>query len=136
MSKMKIEVDSVVPISSSIEDGFFRYWLESLKFIHHLTAGQMDVLAAFLKHRYMLSKNISDPEILDKFTMGSETRKKVLAESKMSNTHFQVVMNALKKSNAIIDGKINPRLIPTISEGATSFKLLIYFNLDKDANSK
>lgn len=135
MEKKKIEVDSIIPISSSLNDGFFRYWLESLKFIHHLTASQMDVLAAFLKHRHMLSKNISDPEILDKFTMSNETRKKVMAESKMSTTHFQVVMSALKKNKAIVDGRINPRLIPTVSDDATSFKLLIYFNL-KDADNK
>ena len=135
MEKKKIEVDSIIPISSSLNDGFFRYWLESLKFIHHLTASQMDVLAAFLKHRHMLSKNITDPEILDKFTMSNETRRKVMAESGMSTTHFQVVMSPLKKSKAIIDGKINPRLIPTVSDDASSFKLLIYFNL-KDANNK
>ncbi len=135
MEKKKIEVDSIIPISSSLNDGFFRYWLESLKFIHHLTASQMDVLAAFLKHRHMLSKNISDPEILDKFTMSNETRRKVMAESKMSTTHFQVVMSALKKNKAIVDGRINPRLIPTVSDDATSFKLLIYFNL-KDADNK
>ncbi len=136
MEKKKIEVDSIIPISSSLENGFFRHWLESLRFIHHLTGNQMDVLAAFLKHRFKLSKNISDPELLDRFTLSKETRKRVMAEFNMSAPQLYMVMSALKKSKAIVDGRINSRLIPTITEGANSFKLLIYFNLNKDADSK
>jgi hypothetical protein len=88
----------------------------------------MDVIACFLKHRWELSKSISDPALLDKIVMSEDARKKVIKECNISLPHFYVIMSNLKKSKIIVDNVINPRLIPNIREDDNGFfQLLILF---------
>nr|DAR32436.1 MAG TPA: hypothetical protein [Bacteriophage sp.] len=122
-------VDNVVRIPTSLDDNFFRYWFEFLKPFHKLTEREIEVIACFVKHRYELSKVIKDTEILDRVTMGEDTKRKIREECNMTFPHFQVIMGKLRKSKVLIDNKINPRFIPNISENAESFGLLLYFEL-------
>lgn len=122
--------DSVVAIPCNI-DTFFRRWFEFLEPFHKLTAREMDVATAFVKHRYELSKVIKDPEILDRELMGEYTRKQIREECNITLPYFQVIMGKFRKNKIIVDGKLNPRFIPNISEDADSFKLLLYFDLKK-----
>src|SRR5574344_1546941 len=126
---MAKQVDSVVRIPCKVDGKFFRYWFEFLQPFHNLTEREMDVITSFVKQRYELSKVIKDNEILDKVTMSEDTKKKVREECDISLPHFQVIMGKLRKNKVIIDGKINPRYIPSVDEETGTFQLLLLFEL-------
>jgi hypothetical protein len=122
-------INNVITIPTSTEGKFFRYWLEFLRPFHKLTERETDVMAAFLKQRYELSKVIKDQEVLNKYTMNEETKRKVREECGITQAHFQVIMTKLKKSKMIDNGRINPKFIPRVEEDAKNFLLLLSFNL-------
>ena len=121
--------DNVVRIPTSLSTKFFRYWFEFLYPFHKLTDREIDVITSLVKQRYELSKVIKDDEILDRVTMSEDTKKKVREECNISLTHFLVIMGKLRKSNVIINNKINPKFIPNIDEESGNFKLLLLFDL-------
>lgn len=125
---MAKQVDSIVRIPCKVDGKFFRYWFEFLTPFHNLTEREMDVITSFVKQRYELSKVIKDNEILDKVTMSEDTKKKVREECVISLPHFQVIMGKLRKNKVIIDGKINPRYIPSVDEENGSFKMMLLFD--------
>lgn len=125
---MAKQVDSIVRIPCKVDGKFFRYWFEFLTPFHNLTEREMDVITSFVKQRYELSKVIKDNEILDKVTMSEDTKKKVREECDISLPHFQVIMGKLRKNKVIIDGKINPRYIPSVDEENDSFKMMLLFD--------
>lgn len=122
------QIDSIVRIPTKIDEGFFKYWFMFLRPFHNLTEREMDVITSFVKQRYELSKVIKDNEILDKVTMSEDTKKKVREECDISLPHFQVIMGKLRKNKVIIDGKINPRYIPSVDEKNGSFKMMLLFD--------
>ena len=121
--------NNVVNIPTSLDGNFFKYWFQFLQPFHNLTNREMEVITCFVRHRYELSKVISDNEILDKVTMGEDTKKKIREECNISPINFQVIMSKLRKSGVIKDNKINPRFIPNITEENGVFKLLLLFEL-------
>ena len=123
------KANNIIRIPTSLTGKFFNYWLQFLKPYHQLTERETEVVACFLKHRYELSKVIKDTEILDKVTMGEDTRKKIIKECNVTLPYFQVIMGKLRKNKVVIDGKINPRFIPNISEEEGIFQLLLLFEL-------
>ena len=125
---MAKQVDSIVRIPCKVDEGFFKYWFMFLRPFHNLTEREMDVITSFVKQRYELSKVIKDNEILDKVTMSEDTKKKVREECDISLPHFQVIMGKLRKNKVIIDGKINPRYIPSVDEENGSFKMMLLFD--------
>lgn len=126
---MKWKPNSSLRIPTSLKGKFFRYWFEFLRPFHKLTDREIDVISAFVRQRYDLSKVISDPEILDRETMSEVTKRKVREECNISLAHFQVIMGKLRKSKVIENGRINPKFIPNIVEGESSFTLLLLFDL-------
>ena len=62
---MEVAANNVIRIPTS-QKKFFRYWYEFLKPFHKLTDREIDVITAFTYERYLLSKVISDEDILDK----------------------------------------------------------------------
>ena len=112
-----------VPVTDILD--FFKWWCVFLRLFIPLTERETDVVASLLKQRWELSKIIKDPSILDTMTMSSDTLDKVVKECKITKQHFYVVMSSLKKKG-VIDGHINPRLIPNMKEEGT-FKLTILF---------
>lgn len=123
------KINNVVRITTSLNTKFFRYWFEFLQPFHKLTDREMDVITAFVKYRYELSKKISDPDILDKVVMGEDIRKKIREDCNLTLAHFQVIVGKLRKNKVILDGKINPRFIPNIKEENGTFQLLLLFDL-------
>ncbi len=125
---MKTQVDSVIRIPCKVDGKFFRYWFEFLQPFHHLTERETDVITAFVKQRYELSKVIKDDGILDKVTMSEDIKRAVRDECKISLPHFQVIMGKLRKNNIIVDGKINPRYIPNLTEENGAFRMMLVFD--------
>lgn len=120
-------INNIVRIPCKLDNKFFRYWFEFLEPFHHLTEREMDVITSLVKHRYELSKVISDSEILDKVTMSDDTKRKVMQECDITLPYLQVILGRLKKNRVIIDGKINPKYIPNVIEEEGSFKLMLLF---------
>lgn len=127
---MKGDVDSVLNISTSLKDKFFKQWFKFLLPYHGLTDREMDVAAAFLLKRYELSKVISDVNILNTVLMNEDTKRDIRERCGIKHPHFQVIMGKLRKSNIIIDNKINPRFIPKVKEENGNFKLLLLFTFN------
>lgn len=127
----KLNPHGVINIPASLEGSFFRYWFEFLRPFHNLTARELDVITAFTKQRYELSKVINDDTILDKVVMSEDIRKQVREECNLSLPHFQVIMSKLRDNKVIVDNKINPRFIPNIKEEDGNFKLLLFFDFKK-----
>lgn len=123
------KANNIVRISTLLDGKFFRYWFEFLRPFHKLTDREIDVISAFSKHRYELSKVIKDNDILDKVTMSEDIKKKVREECNITLPHFQVIMGKLRKSKVIIDGKINQKFIPNIDEESGYFQLMLLFEL-------
>lgn len=124
------KMNNVIRIPTSINTSFFRFWFEFLRPFHNLTDREMQVASSLLKRRYELSKVIQDEGILDKVVMSEDTKKVVREECNISLPHFQVIMGKLRKNKVILDGRINPRFIPNLTEEQGSFRLLLNFELN------
>lgn len=120
--------NNIVEVRTGVDTGFFKWWCTFLHPLINLTGRETDVMASFLKQRHELAKSITDPAILDRMVMSQETRRKVMRECGVTQEHFYVVMSNLRKSGVIVDGRINPRLIPNLrDDGSGYFQLLILF---------
>lgn len=120
---------NVISIPTSLEGKFFRYWLEFLRPIHKLTNREIEVVELFLKHRYKLSKVVSDEELLDKIAMGEDIKKEIRETLGITLEHFQVIMSKLRKNQVIVDNRLNRKFIPNIIKNDNTFYLLLYFDL-------
>ena len=127
---MERRPNNVIALKSSLSGKFFRIWLEFLRPFHKLTERETDVMAAFLKERFELSKVVSDQEVLNRLTMSEDTKKKIRETCNISQTHFQVIMTKLKKNNIISNNRIKPKFIPRIDKNAKGFQLLLAFDLE------
>lgn len=124
--------NNIVTVPTSLGLEFFKWWCVFLRPFINLTNREIDVIASFLKQRWELSKNISDPVILDTMLMSETTKNKVLAECNITQQHFYVVMSNLRKNNVIVNNTINPRLVPNIRKDDNGcFQLLILFKDNK-----
>ena len=122
------KVNNVIGLSQTpLGDKFFKYWFVFLKPLHNLTDREMDVAASFAKHRYELSKVITDDNLLDTVLMSEDTKRKVREDCNITLAHFQVIMGKLKKSKVIIGNKINPKLIPNLNKDSKNLQLLVLF---------
>lgn len=127
---MERKPNNVIVLKSNLNGKFFRMWLEFLRPFHKLTERETDVMAAFLKQRFELSKVVSDQEVLNKLTMSEDTKRKVREDCGISQAHFQVIMTKLKKSKMIENGKINSKFIPRVGQTSKGFQLLLAFDLE------
>lgn len=127
---MKGKIDSVIKIPTTL-DNFFRYWFEFLKPVHHLTQREIDVASLLVKHRYELSKVVSDEAILDKMVLSTDVRKQIMEECGLPSRYFNVVMSNLKKDKIIVDGRLNPKYIPRIKEEKGNFQLLLLYDFQQ-----
>lgn len=127
-----LKPNNIVTVPTSIDKEFFKWWCTFLRPFINLTNREIDVIASFLKHRWELSKNISDPAILDTMVMSEMTKNKVIEECNITQQHFYVVMSNLRKNKVIENNIINPRLIPNIrKDDSGCFQLLILFKDNK-----
>lgn len=128
--------NNVIRIPTSLQSNFFRMWIEFLTPLHSLNNREKDVVAAFLKARFELSKSITDPALLDKIVMSNEIKTNIKQECHISSAFFQGILGKLKRTNVLIDGKINPKFIPKgLNSDDKAFQLLLYFDLDGGSNN-
>lgn len=124
--------NNIVTVPTNLGLDFFRWWCVFLRPFIKLTKRETDVVASLLKHRYELSKVVSDSSVIDSIMMSDEIKKKILEDCDMSVQHLYVVMGNLKKNKVIIGNTINPRLVPNIRKDDNGiFQLLILFKEQK-----
>ena len=122
------KVNNVIGLSQSpLGDEFFKYWFIFLIQTCALPIWEIDVIASFTKHRYELSKVITDNNLLDTVLMSEETKRKIREDCNITLAHFQVIMGKLRKNKVIVDNKINPKLIPNIDKDSKSLQLMVIF---------
>ena len=126
--------NSVIRIPCQSLQSFFEAWLNILKPIHKLPNAETRLLATMLRHRHELSQKIIDRDLLDEYIMGGEIKQKIREELGITSSSLQVSLYKLKRSGAIKDGRINPKLIPTMKDN--NYKLLLYFDLKTDDNAE
>jgi hypothetical protein len=123
--------NNCIRIPTSLQGRFFRTWIEYLTPLHNLTNREKDVVAAFVKARFELSKSIIDDTLLDKVLMSDDIKNQIKEECNVSDAFFQVILGKLRKTKIIVDGKLSPIFIPkNLHPDDSSFQLLLYFDLD------
>lgn len=127
--------NNVIRIPTSLQGKFFRIWIEYLTPLHNLTKREKDVVAAFIKARFELSKSVSDNDLLDKIVMSDDIKNQIKAECNVSDAFFQVILGKLRKTGVIKDGKISSKFIPkNLNPNDQAFQLLLYFDLNATDN--
>lgn len=121
---------TVVPSTSK---NVFRKWLEFMRPYHKLTDREMDIAAAFIRHRFTLSKVISDDTILDSVLLSEDTKKKIREECNITLQHFQVILGSLRKNKVIVNNRINPKFIPSLKEDSDYLTLMFYFKIEDES---
>jgi hypothetical protein len=109
----------------------FRYWLALLKPYHKLRQKEIDALGLLLYYRYELTREIKDIDMVDMILFSTQTRTKIREDlGGMGQKVFNNLLTSLRKKSVITkDNKINPVLIPKMSENG--FKLIFDFEVKK-----
>jgi len=129
-----IKIQSNPKLKMSPDGDFFRSWVDFLRPVHKLTPKNMDVLAAFLKKRYILSKSILDSDVLDRVLMSKEIKHEIRESLGMKSKHFQVAMSKLRRKHVIENDKIYPPLVPSITDEGVG--LMVYFDFKNEQRLK
>lgn len=119
--------DNIVRIPCSLNNEFFKYWLDFLRPFHGLTPKETNVAAAFLAKRFELSESIIRDDILDTVLMSDEVKREIRDKENMSATHFQVILTKLRNSKVIVNDRLNKRFIPHLEKDGKDFKLMLLF---------
>jgi hypothetical protein len=90
-----------------------------------LTPRELEVLASLLRHRWELSKHITDQSILDANVLNKEAKEAVLKDCNMTNSHLNVILSSLRKHKVIVDNTIHPRMVPNLRENEGVFQLVV-----------
>ena len=120
---------TVIRIPTTLNN-FFKLWCKFIRPLHNLTDREMDVAAGFLYKRFLLSKSITDQNLLDRVLMSEESKKDIRKIVNISVPHFQVVMAKLRQNKVVIDNKINPKFIPDLTS-IDNYKLLFNFEINE-----
>ena len=109
----------------------FRYWLEFLKPYHKMRTKEIEVLSLMLYYRYELSREISNPEIIDTILFSTKTRVDIRSElGNMGQRNFNNILTAFRSKGILSkDNKITSVLIPNMSEDG--FQLIFDFDIKK-----
>lgn len=131
-----MEADKVIKIPASLDDNFFKYWLQFLSPFHNLPPKVLLVGAAILRKRYELSKKIADEELVDKVLLSKDGGRELREECGISLQHYHNVLCWLRKVKILVDDRVNPRFIPQIDGEKDNFKLLLLFDFYEDNKQK
>lgn len=129
---MDKKVDKAIVLPSCNEREFFRLWLTFLTPLHKLTPKNVEIAAELLRHRHRLSKVILDEGVLMKVLMSTETKDEIIKDCNISTQNFHVAVSTLRKAGFFVDGKINPKLIPNITDTTTSYNTMLIFTIKRE----
>ena len=117
------------------ESSFCEAWLEFLTPYHHLTAKEKKVAALIFNQYFRLSKDISDPSVLNEVMWTCSSRKDMRDAAGVSKEHFQMILAKLKKAKVLNeDLSINIRFLPNKKPRDSRFVLSIVFDWSTKTN--
>tara|TARA_R110002050_G_scaffold319_3_gene2020 strand:- start:1040 stop:1330 length:291 start_codon:yes stop_codon:yes gene_type:complete len=92
---------------------------------------EIEVLSLMLYYRYELSREISNPEIIDTILFSTKTRMDIRSElGNMGQRNFNNILTAFRSKGILSkDNKITSVLIPNMSEDG--FQLIFDFDIKK-----
>jgi hypothetical protein len=122
--------DCVIRIPTTVLTDFFKLWLVFLKPLHHLQNRDMDILAALLKERYILSSKVDNPDLVDSIILKPDVRNKIMKKCGLKQAHMYAILRRLKKQGIIKNGKFNLKFIPDL-KSPDCFKLMLLFDFRK-----
>lgn len=124
--------DNVIPVSTPLDVSFFRAWLDFTMPLHNLTNKERVIMAYYLKEYYELNKVITDDAILAQVLSGISVRQKIMKACNLKASNLQVVLHKFRKLKLMVNGIIDPKLIPAITpevEESGEFRLMIRFSI-------
>ncbi|MBQ3950923.1 MAG: hypothetical protein II661_10655 [Bacteroidales bacterium] len=108
-------------------DSFARAWVDLLSPYHKLTSREKDVAARIINQHLKLKESISDPEVLRDVLWSRSSRKDMMQSLGMSQAHFQMVLARLREAEFLIDGDINKKYLPGITEDTTYTIQVVFY---------
>ena len=109
------------------ENSFFGAWVEFLAPFHKLTKREREVMARIIMQYFKLKDNVQDEELLKEILWSQSSRKDMRESLKMTQAHFQMTLAKLREAGVLIDGDINKRFIPHLTDGS-KFVLNVIFD--------
>lgn len=125
-----IQIQSTPKLKMSPDGDFFKVWVSFLQPVHYLTKKEMDVLATCLKERHIISKNISDSDMVDSILLSGAMRKKICEQCGIKPNHLKVIFSKFRKNGIIRDNGFFLPLIPTIDKDGA--RLMINFSFKNE----
>lgn len=123
---------NIIRIKSPFNIGFFYKWLSFMSPINKLTKSEKTVLAALLYKRFELKEMILDENTLDNVLKSYDIRKQVRESIGYEQSQFNVVMSKLKRSDIIVDDKIDKRYIPNVQFNTDQYRLIVIFDVNEN----
>lgn len=123
--------DNVISVQTPLDVSFFSAWLDFTEPLHGLTKKERLVMSYYLKEHYDLNKVITDDAILAQVLASPATKQKVMDACNLKASNLQVILHKFKKNKAMIDGVIDPKLIPALTPEAKDsgeFRLMVRFS--------
>lgn len=126
--------DNIISVSTPLDVSFFRAWLDFTPPLHALTNKERLVMAYYLKEHYDLHKVVTDDAILAQVLASTSTKQKIMEACDLKASNLQVVLHKFKKNKLMVDGVIDPKLIPAVTpevEESGEFRLMIRISIEK-----
>ena len=122
-------MDNVNVQSFSVsKEKFFTIWLTILQPFLKLRNKEIEILSKLLYHRYLISLEVKNKEMLDELLFSPKVKKQIMSELNMPEHAYNNLLSCLRKKKIINDKTINRQIIPVITEPFINFKLL--YNID------
>ena len=109
-------------------ENFFRMWLIILQPFLKLRNKELELLSKLLYHRYLISLEVKNKEMLDELLFSNKVKKQIMKELDLPEHGYNNLLSSLRKKQIINDKSINKQVIPVITEPLTNFKLV--YNID------
>ena len=110
------------------KEKFFTMWLTILQPFLKLRKKELEVLSKLLYHRYMISLEVKNKEMLDDILFSSKMKKQITSELNIPEYAYNNLLSSLRKKGFVLERSINKKIIPVVQEPLTNFKLL--YNID------
>lgn len=110
------------------KEKFFKMWLMILQPFLKLRNKELDLVAKLLYHRYLISLEVKNKEMLDDLLFSNKMKKQILLEMDIPEYAYNNILTHLRKKSIIKDKTINKKIIPVVTDDFKNFKLI--YNLD------
>lgn len=111
---------------------FFHSWLTILQPFLKLRKREIDVLSKILYYNYEIGKDIKNEDLKYELLFSSKIRKQIAKEIGIKDCDFGNILSTLRKKSMIINNRINPSIIPKVSNDFKSFNLVFNLNIKEE----